>query len=145
MQQKKKVRVVCSSPCAIDSKYQTPWEDVWVMVNDRRKALSFGPCICSRSDLAGSIQEEKEVLKRHPELGDEQLINLEEIERRLEKEDAVICENGAADIPDIYVKEDKLSKASIEKTVCFSLPVEAAGNDVHFCLKKEACHAIGLR
>lgn len=113
---KKTIKMVCYGPIAFNSKYNSPWEDVWINYKIKRKVIQEGPCFICGVD--SEIEREEWMIEKYPEHAEYRGSRLKELykikERFLAGEEFVILEPVRKGMPNIYINRDKMFRKDVE-------------------------------
>lgn len=130
---KKKVRVFCHEPIALDPTFQQIWADTHITFKSRpgRTVRAYGPTLCSRTDLERDIMvsDSQAVLQ-----GGEYLAVLKQTLRRLDEGERFVSPDvsGADEgVPAIYTAAEWIDRAEAERMLEF-LMATLGYKDVRF-------------
>jgi len=118
---KKTIKLYCHGPIAFGSQYRSPWEDVWIKYfSGKRKKVSEGPCIISRSDLQGQIDfHERRSESADSEWRREIVEDLLRVKSEFSQGNkfALMDPDMETATPDIYVNEEFVDKKLAEEAI----------------------------
>ena len=117
MAHKKTIRVKCYGPIALYPDAGSPWEDVWITYNVRRKKIYKGPCFIAGVD--DDIENERYMIEHFPKYRETyqgELESLLEIKRRFDYGEKYVIQDDN-NIPNIYINCEGITKKEVEKAI----------------------------
>ena len=130
---KKTIRMFCFGPVGLDAKCESPWEDVWLQYNIRRRIVKEGPCFMGVAALDSDIWSAERMIAESEKMSkrkgcanwrehqEERLDELLSIKRHLES-NRFYCDNWESGLPNIYVAGRKyLNRKDVESATAWYL------------------------
>lgn len=116
--------MICYGPVALNKNENSPWEDVWLEYEIRRKIIKEGPCFVCGVD--GEIRHQKDMIEFvgrkkgdkkniNKEYYEEELERLNKIKERFDAGEKFICDNWESGLPNIYINCKEMRRKEIEE------------------------------
>jgi hypothetical protein len=132
MAKQKRVRCFGHGPLNLGPHYTVGWEDVWLRwVSKPGKTIHrAGPCLMSRGDALGSLEEAKwtltqdDLMVKYGDIYREDLEDCQAIVDRLNTERFVLDDHHASNdpmMPNIYTQADDIDRAEAERMLAWWL------------------------
>jgi hypothetical protein len=117
---RKRVRLTCHEPFAVDPTQKQPWADVYVMFKTRpgRRGVPIEPTLMSRSDLERTVESMESLAAEHPGMFADDVVEQRALLARVVEEGIVIDANDdqfTRGLPDIYTSAWLMDRAEAER------------------------------
>lgn len=115
----KKITVRCHGPIALNKKYHSPWEDVWLSWTDKpgRKKYYLAPTLCSKPTVVQDQEINFECQKEHPDLDYKD--DIIETAKALDSinQGEIYIDNTNSKIPNVSTPKDYINREEAERMI----------------------------
>lgn len=115
----KKITVASYGPIAVSSKYESPWEDVYLSWTAKpgRKKYRIAPCLCSKSEAEREHRINLKCRAENPEMDWSDDINHSTLALEAIALKGIYIDGPDSDIPNVYSPAEFIDRIEAERMI----------------------------